>query len=472
MPAKRINFILYSETADHNLGQKLGCSEYSYFFVREAFRILLEPRSTVTVVTNPEKEVDAIFDRCVANGEECIFLSFAPPHRSFVSLRCPTIPIFAWEFDTIPSEEWAFDSGNDWRNDWRKVLLRFGRAITHSHYSAKAIRDALSPDFPVEAIPAPIWDQARRSAEAFVNGVDTEIPARYFLDTRLSHTVAIAPLRSKPARLLAKLRRSISKRVGRNRTAIKLPEPPVEVIRFAPNEVIYTSIFNPFDGRKNWPDMLSAFCITCAKWPDATLVFKLVHHDGSWALNAMRAMLAQLPVFQCRVVVICDFLDKLSYQKLISASKFAVNTSFGEGQCLPLMEAMSWGKPILAPTHTSMREYLDETAGFVIATSVEPCSWPHDPRGAVRAFRHRINWESVARAFADSFEMIRTDPRRYEKMAADAIEMQRRFCSEDLVFEKLNSFVMKALADWNRSPTVVEVPQFSMPDRRGIAYSR
>lgn len=155
MPSKtHINYILYSETADHNLARKLGSPEYSYFFVREAFRALLEPQSTTFVVTNPEKEVDAIFDRCAANGEECIFLSFAPPHRSFVSLRCPTIPIFAWEFDTIPSEEWSSDS----RNDWRKVLTRFGGAITHSLYAAKAIHDALGPDFPVELIPAPIWN--------------------------------------------------------------------------------------------------------------------------------------------------------------------------------------------------------------------------------------------------------------------------------------------------------------------------
>jgi len=217
--------------------------------------------------------------------------------------------------------------------------------------------------------------------------------------------------------------------------------------------------------------MLSAFCITCAKWPEATLVFKLIHFDSSRALNKMRAILARFPQFQCRVVVICDFLDKLSYQKLISASKFSVNTSMGEGQCLPLMEAMSWGKPILAPRHTSMSEYLDETVGFTIETNLEPCSWPHDPREAIRAYRHRINWASVARAFADSFGMIRTDPQRYAEMSAAAIEMQRQFCSEELALEKLDAFVRAALADWSRSQAVEETPQRSLPAFPDIAYS-
>jgi glycosyltransferase involved in cell wall biosynthesis len=467
-PAKRINYILYSETADHNLAKKLGCAEYSYFFVREAFRALLEPHAATIVVTNPEKEVDAIYDKCLANGEDCIFLSFAPPHRSFVSLRCPAIPVFAWEFDTIPSEEWASDN----RNDWRKVLTRFGRAITHSRYSAKAIRDALGPDFPVEAIPAPVWDRARKSAEAFVDGTDIEIPARYFLDSRLSHTLAVPfPAGGKPRGLIGKWRRSLLKRVGRTPLANRLPEPPVELLRFAASEVIYTSVFNPYDGRKNWQDMLSAFCITCAKWPEATLVFKLVHFDSSWALNDMRAMLARFPMFQCRVVVICDFLDKLSYQKLIFASKFAVNTSLGEGQCLPLMEAMSWGKPILAPGHTSMSEYLNETVGFAIETSLEPCSWPHDPRAAIRAYRHRVNWASVARAFADSFKMARTEPQRYAEMSAAAIEMQRQFCSEELAFEKLGAFVRTAVADSSLKRTGESIPQFSLPAFQDIAYS-
>ncbi len=456
-----VNYILYSETADHNLTRKLGCPEYSYFFVREAFRSLLEPRARTIVVTDPEEEVDAIFDECEAKGEKCIFLSFAPPHRSFVSLRCPAIPVFAWEFDTIPSEEWASDP----RNDWRNVLSTFGRAITHSAFSSEAVRDAMHPNFPVESIPAPIWDRVRRSAEAFVEGTDVEIQARYFVDTRLPRTLT-PPQPVKPKGVIAKWRRSISKKLGRKPIPVPPPEPPAETIRFSKDEVIYTSIFNPYDGRKNWPDMLSAFCIALAKCPDATLVFKLVNFDSSWALNEIRAMLSRFPLFQCRVVVICDYLDELSYQKLIGASKFAVNSSLGEGQCLPLMEAMSWGKPILAPQHTAMSEYLDKNVGFVIETSLEPCSWPHDLRAAVRAYRHRVNWESVARAYIQSFDMVSSDPQHYAKMSANAIESQRRFCSEEAAFEKLDEFVSAALADRERKPATKAVPPSTLPALR------
>lgn len=496
-PGRRseIIYVLYSETSERNLTEKLGYPEYSYFFVREAFRLLLETRARTIVVTDPETEVDAIYDGCMANGEECVFLSFAPPHRSFISIRCPTIPVFAWEFDTIPSEEWDSPSPKERRNvlrrfgkaipqsagsaeavrttprnDWRKVLGRFGQAITHSAYSTQAVRGASIPNFSIETIPAPIWNRVRRSAEAYAGGSDViELSVRCFLDTRQSSTLVRTKIREiKRTGPKAKLR-SILKRIGFDHQSVARDEPAAKLVRFAQSEVIYTSIFNPNDGRKNWEDMLSAFCIACAKFPDATLVFKLIHHDSRAVLNEIRDMLARFRSFQCRVVVISDFLDDLAYQKLIAASKFAVNTSQCEGQCLPLMESMSWGKPALAPQHTGISEYMDESVGFLIDTSLEPCSWPHDPRGAVRAFRHRINWESVARAFVDSFEMIRTEPERYKKMSESAIEKQRMFCSEEVAFAKLDNFVRAALAEQKHRQSPEHKQQFSLLANQGVA---
>jgi glycosyltransferase involved in cell wall biosynthesis len=456
----RMNYILYSETADHNLTHMLGCAEYSYFFVREAFRAMLETRAHTFVVTAPEKEVDAIFDQCVAKGEECVFLSFAPPHRTFLSLRCPAIPVFAWEFDTIPTEQWGFDP----RNDWRKVLAQFGCAITHSAFSAKVIRDAMGPDYPVVSIPAPIWERVQRSADASAEGAELELQVRRFLDTRQSLTLlpsAVLPSAVQRKGLVARWRRSISKRLVRKPMPALPPDPPLQTIRFSKDEVIYTSIFNPHDGRKNWPDMLSAFCIALSKCPDATLVLKLVHFDSSSALNEIRALLHRYPMFQCRVVVICDFLKEASFQKLIAASKFTVNTSLGEGQCLPLMEAMSLGKPALAPQHTSMSEYIDENTGFIIGTSLEPCSWPHDARAAVRAYRHRVNWESIARAFADSFATFVIEPQRYARMSAGAIENQRMFCSEKEALRKFDEFVNIVLTDRKRKKASAPVAEIA-----------
>jgi hypothetical protein len=49
--------------------------------------------------------------------------------------------------------------------------------------------------------------------------------------------------------------------------------------------VVYTAIFCPMDGRKNWFDMICAFCWALRDMPDATLVLKLTHRDCDFAIT-------------------------------------------------------------------------------------------------------------------------------------------------------------------------------------------
>src|SRR4051812_48041485 len=144
--------LVHSETTTALIEQNLGGSEYSYYFVLKAFHPVLEQIGRVIIVSDPN-EADAIYQRATEEGEECVFFSFAPPHRASFHLACPTIPVIAWEYDTIPSETW----NGERHQDWRFVLNKFGRAITLSNFSANAIRSAMGPDFPVASIPAPIY---------------------------------------------------------------------------------------------------------------------------------------------------------------------------------------------------------------------------------------------------------------------------------------------------------------------------
>ena len=56
-----------------------------------------------------------------------------------LGLACPTIPVFAWEFDSIPTETWFGEPFQD----WRYVLKKTGRAITHSKFAVGAVRAAM-----------------------------------------------------------------------------------------------------------------------------------------------------------------------------------------------------------------------------------------------------------------------------------------------------------------------------------------
>lgn len=467
---RRTTYLLYSATNTGNLKDQLGLPEYSYYFVREKFRSMLEKRATAIVVTNPEREVDCLYDALSAKGHDCVFLAFCPPHRMPPPMRCPTVPIFAWEFDTIPNEIW----GDDLRNDWRTVLSSTGRAITHSRFSAEVIKATMGSKFPAEPIPAPVWDDFQSNEIKPVNRAlnDTAMltlkgrfldslhllqpaePKRGVLADRLALTASYAlawyhevladllphAIRRRFAHLLLAARRVIAKRNLRARRR-KLHEPSHDGVPIELQGTIFLSVLNPRDTRKNWNDMLTAFCHALGQRADATLILKFVGANCWRYMAEVTRTLAKLPALQCRVIVIDEFLDDERYRQLVCSSTFAVNTSRCEGQCLPLMEAMSCGKPVVSPLHTGMNDYLDGQVGFVVRSSPEMCSWPHDPREALRAHCYRIDWQSLVDAYRDAYRLAKDRPEHYHRMGRAAAARMKEYCSERAVFKKLKGFL-------------------------------
>ena len=121
--------------------------------------------------------------------------------------------------------------------------------------------------------------------------------------------------------------------------------------------------------------MLTAFCAAFKDVSDATLVFKLGHHEYQTALNDMLMCMARMPPFQCRVILLQGYMEGVEFERLIAASTFVVNASHGEGQCLPLMEFLSCGKPAIAPMHSAMLDYIDEQIAFVVDSWLDASAW-------------------------------------------------------------------------------------------------
>jgi glycosyltransferase involved in cell wall biosynthesis len=408
--------IIYSETYKGVVEKRLGESEYSYYFVLKEYRPILERMGIVVAVADPANEVDAIGRSAAAHGESCIFLSFTPPHQTLIDLSCPTIPIFAWEFDTLPNEVWNGDA----RNDWRTTLRTLGRAITHSEFTVRVVKAAMGETFPIVSIPAPVWDRfdalyRRFPPRPVCPGIDLSVVGTV-IDTAAPDFVPAARIVPEP-------------------TGSDVPA------RLHLDGVIYCSIFNPRDGRKNWFEMLCAFCLALRDAADATLVFKLTHHDRALAFEHMPEMLYRLSPFKCRVVIILGYLGEADYEALVGATSIVVNASAGEGQCLPLMEFMSAGKPAIAPRNTALLDYVNARNSFRVESSLEPWCWPHDPRQAFRTQRHRIDFGSLMRAYNDSYEVATQDPERYGDMSVRANRDLEAHCSLALVEERLRDFL-------------------------------
>jgi glycosyltransferase involved in cell wall biosynthesis len=203
-------------------------------------------------------------------------------------------------------------------------------------------------------------------------------------------------------------------------------------------------VLAPGDGRKNWRDMVSAFVWVFRNIPTATLVLKLTHSNiGDDVLPVVR-YLSTLGSFSCRIILVSGMLSNEAYGALAETTSYAVNTSYGEGQCLPLMEYMSAGRPAVAPRHTAMLDYIAPDNAFIVASDTYPTAWPHDERCATRCLQHRISYASLVRQYRDSYTVAREHPRRYAQMRAAAVESMRNFCSDEVARARLSDALQHA----------------------------
>lgn len=561
-----MRFLVSCPISGAALRSRLGTAEYSYRFVLEGFRPVLETLGEVTEIGDPGADADRLYDEARAAGHDCRLLCFCPPSLAPVGLRCPTTVVLAWEFDTIPTDPWDDDP----RNDWRTVLAAHGQAITLSSHSRRAVMDALGDRCRVSAIPVPIAGASMASGSRVANqDIDTPITFRgHTVDSRsLLHSpdgclpADTLSMRSRmwggeavklsfsegdggeacllgcyeaevwgtwsrvanPAILLpfpvagkiklqlkavaygGNVGRKVDLTIGGQRFPLVLTaaptthritvrlDRPTNLITIGPLDVepipgaadtrslgiglvtlqvrrarswvprlrrrpelgephgtlqlsgvVFTSVFNPRDGRKNWDDILSAFCYALGEHEDATLVLKTTHFSATAYGEKFFELMAAIGPVRARVVVLHGFLDTPEYRRLIAATTWYVNASRGEGLCLPLMEFMASGVPAVAPRHTAMDDYVDASSTLLVRSSRTPTRWPNDPAKRNRTRWHQIDWQSLVDGFREGYRIAKSDPQRYAAMSAAAASAISGYASSERVERLLAEHLREA----------------------------
>ena len=423
----------YAEKTASSIATELGRPEYSYYFVLKAFLPVL--RRIDRVFELPDIPTGhRLMGEAGKIGLNLLLLCFAPPHRIPEPLRPSSVPVFAWEFDDIPAEEW----GDLPENDWTRRLGETRGAITHSAFAARAVRNAMGFGYPVEAIPAPVGGTLgmRPASSRHEHGFGLVVEGNV-VDSRS------LPTGKAEGELTLELSATLQWDIAFPEA--QAPHEPVDeepaTTELELTGVVYTTILNPADGRKNWVDIVNCFCLAFHDNPDATLLVKFVHVDTNFGVGHFRTLLRRWHGMKCRVVLINSFIPDAAYRRLALASHYCVNASSGEGQCLPLMEYMSAGVPAVAPDHTGMMDYVNRHNAFIVEADREPCGWPQDGRGAYRTFRRRLNKESLVRQLRRSYDVAANSPSLYAEMAGRARFDLLKHCSPAAVFHKLQQFV-------------------------------
>jgi glycosyltransferase involved in cell wall biosynthesis len=452
-------FLVSTTACSRDITTKVGAANYSYYFAVKALAPALEALGTWQLVDQVESRLPYLAGEAEAQGYRPVHLSVHPPHDSYLSSSVPNVFLTFWEFPEVPNRSF----GTDTRQDWSRIARAADLILAPCRLTAAAFRSAgvTAPiadiTIPLSAsyFDVPAWDPARSWTislrhETWVGGpfpepADRSTPRPRFRARVVSAAKrrVIAGYRKYVGRWLSDeargrfgmFARGLAGRKARGGGPRLLPSTPLTL-----NGLVYTSVFNATDIRKNPEDTLSAFLIAFRNRPDANLVLKLnCPPEREWSdLRGLRRLYERMGLrHKCKVVVITDYMDEAKLLWLYRASTYYINTSRAEGACMPLQEALASGRPALAPDHTAMADYFDDRLGFVIRSTPEPIHWPHDPERRLETTCHHLAWSDIRDHFLSSAALIDSDRAHYDAMAQAARERMRAYAGQTAVVDAL-----------------------------------
>ncbi len=443
-PANRVSrrpaVLLTSYGTGATRGKNLGMAGYSYDIVAELFAPLLQSWGELIRVPNQKQDVETAARDARLRGLDPIHVALLPFQDACLADSVPNVVVPAWEFPEVPN--YAFD-GNP-QNDWVSTANRCDLILVGGPFTKHAFeRAGISAPIRIVQVPTPDqyfdlspWDSHRQ--------IQLEFPAYCFRgsESRQSSPMpSFTPRSRRPlilqigrrvesgirhgcqAMLGDNLYRRMTNPLGRQARFAKsihgkfpLPEP--EPAPLTLSGIVYSSIFNPKDGRKNWIDLLTGFLFALGDCEDATLLVKLITSDPMQVANVLQYFIARDIPHRCRVVFINEYLAESQMYQLAEASTYYLQTTKAEGNCLPLMNYLAAGRPGVSPDHTAMGDYFDANHGFVVESHPEPAAWPQERRLRLRTTWGRIVWPSLVQAIRESYTLAKYHRAEYDDVAA------------------------------------------------------
>lgn len=448
-------------------GANLGTPGYSYDFVARVFAPLLAEWGELIPVPDPESNLEVKAREALERGLDPIHVSFLPFQDAVLSDLVPNIVVPAWEFPDIPN--YAFD--DDQRNDWNYMGNRCASVIVGGQFTKYTFEKG-GIDVPINIVPVPTPEEYFQVQDLQENDSDKTFDFTIYDPRSLDDTKA--PKKFRPwwqeigRSLEILVRGCVTTVIGtERRKQLKKPMQkkwdkaiqehkkskvtklfiPCDQIDSIPSEsIIYTSIFNPGDGRKNWLDLISAFQYAMADHEDAVLIVKLITSRAEDTMRAINFYRNKDIPSRCKVFFVTDFLSHEQMVSLAEMSTYYIQTTKAEGNCLPLMNFFAAGRPGISPCHTAIADYFEDSMGFKVESHPEPCAWPHDPDLRFRTTWQRIVWPSLVDQIKRSYEIAKNQPDKYREMSESCRKKMQNWSHETIVRERLMEALDKTFA--------------------------
>lgn len=366
-----------SETDRSAVGSGLGVADYSYSFAMRGFLQALEELELDHMVIEHPEYISDIRERSSAAVN--IHLCFYPPERLRLLKGAYNINCFAWEFDRLraPTELLTYHAFAD-----QATMLNCADEVWAPAQSAVDAIVASGVTAPVKMVTAPIIENLARRPRKGRGAWQQMDRLAVSLNDVSWQPLAVVP------RIQPSMNNASAARRSNLRTILRGGEgdtpPPV-----------FLTVFNVHDFRKQLRPMLEAFIQFSHDHPDAILLLKMsTPFRGKAPVNAQllgeqitNAGRLAPPLVSDRVWITDQILTRDEMNHLYDIADFYLCTSQGEGQNLPLIEAMGRGLVPISVDNTAMGGYVSEEDSVVIPST----EGPFDPRLAGRYGMYGVN---------------------------------------------------------------------------------
>ena len=396
--------VVSTVAAEGEIAARIGSASYSYYYVYQAFATLLERW-----------------------GGPRVHLAFVPLDAFQPAEDAPNVAFPFWDFPDV-LDEWAQTAGT------------LDLLLTSSEFTRDAfVRAGVRAPIRIVRVPArpewlalPPWQPAQHSV---VDAPCYVVPSTPASPAPASRAKAFYQrhVRSRFSRRSAEALRAAAA-TWLEGAAVDCPE----ASELELSGIVYTTVFNPFDQRKNWPDLVSAYLFALRDCDDATLVLNLaVPPDRAAAgVNQVLTFHRRLGLaHRCKLVLVSAYLSDAQMLELARGTTYYLNSSRCEGACLPLQDFLAAARPAVAPRHTAIADYFDDQCGFVVESHPEPAPWPQDPGRGYATTWHRLVWTSLRDRIRESYDAANSP--QYGSLAAAARARMTALAAPEAVWMQL-----------------------------------
>jgi glycosyltransferase involved in cell wall biosynthesis len=122
--------------------------------------------------------------------------------------------------------------------------------------------------------------------------------------------------------------------------------------------------------------------------------------------------------------VICGFLSETDMASLMQSSDCLVNASRGEAFCIPVVDAMGFGKVVISPDHTGL-DYVNEKNAYVVDSIEQPCFEANDTLPELYTsdeYWHEVRLQALRAHMRSAFEKRTLNLKKIQQARKDVQE--------------------------------------------------